>query len=122
MPSKHAKDPELLAQVELILEKKITRTQAAESMGITISSLNSRLASSGLNKQLKHVRRFVNSIPDRDADYVEAVQYALRYGATASNKKFSGLSYQVLCRKVREYKADHPTTPTKPPTKPPTPP
>lgn len=110
--SKYINDPETLAQVERMERGECTRMQAAETLGISISSMNTRLARGGFLERLKGTRDYSGSNlfkpnPDKAKVYSEAVAEALlspKLKVKQLWSKYPGLNYQTLAKKVREAK------------------
>lgn len=102
-----------LQQVALIESGKSTRSQAAEALGISVGTLNSRLTRAKLVGRLKGTRPPVTAEqakhhfkPDHDKAkvYEEAVAIAMSRPRLKVNKlqaMFPSLSYQMLARKVK---------------------
>lgn len=107
--SKHFNDPALLEQVAKLETQQITRNQAAETLGISLSALNSKLARSGLNQRLKGVRNysgdnFFKPNPDKAKVrlYEQAVSEVLA-GLKPKEvcRRNPTLNYTYLCAKVQ---------------------
>ena len=92
--------------IERLQRKEISRAQVAAELGMSVSALNSKFIRYGVSDKLKgfHQLFLDRSGQSRDSDYAEAVQFALKTNARKAFEKFPGLSYQVLCRKVKAAK------------------
>lgn len=107
--SKYTNDPALSSLVDRIVSRELTRKQAAETLGISVETFNSRLARAKMIERLKPHRDYTGDHlfkpdPDKVKAYEDAVAYAFahpRISVAAVHRKYPDLSYQMLARKVK---------------------
>jgi len=119
-PSKYINDPAILEQINLIREGKIDRKQAAENLGIGVTTFHSRISRGKMAHLLEDVKNadrggnkalFQPLSPDspKAIAYATATKRALELHSVKRafnevNTPELNLNYVVLCRKVAEIK------------------
>ncbi len=93
-----------LEQFNRVKSGEISRNQAAEALGISVSTFNARVYHRGWAEALKPVRRYANNgFPSREADYAPALDNALDNPNKTLKEIHAGypdLNYVVFCRKA----------------------
>jgi len=111
-PSKYLNDPVLSGIVDKIAEGTLTRAAAAESLGISVATFNSRLTRAKLSEKLKPLRKYdgdhlFKPDPVKSAAYQAAIEQvrntpaSLRRGAITKAAKDFGVNPVVLGRKLK---------------------
>ena len=110
--SKYINDPALIKLVDQIIAGEMTRKDAAETLGISVATFNTRLTRAKMIDRLKPTIRYdgpnqFKPDPVKAAVYEQALAYAKAHPnvkAIRIHEMFPGGSYQNLARKLKAIK------------------